>query len=189
MEDIDLILRLKKGEQGAFTVLIQTYSTRVLNTCYRFLLDQKDAEDISQEVFIEVFQSIQSFREDSSLSTWIYRIAITKSIDELRKRKRKKRLSSIGKLLQLDSVSNWLSGGAQPDAHLIEDEQMNEIQLIMDTLPENQRIAYTLSRIEGYTNGEIAEIMNTTTVAIETLIYRAKKKVQNEILLSLKTTT
>ena len=72
---------------------------------------------------------------------------------------------------------------------LIEDEQMNEIQLIMDTLPENQRIAYTLSRIEGYTNGEIAEIMNTTTVAIETLIYRAKKKVQNEILLSLKTTT
>ena len=181
MEEFDLIQRLKKGETIAFNELVQEYSTRVMNTCYRFLLDKNDAEDISQEVFMEVFQSIQSFRGESKLSTWIHRIAITKSLDELRKRKRKKRLSSIGKILQLDNVANWISGGQTSDSKILENEYLKEIQIILDTLPENQRIAYSLSRMEGLSNGEISEIMNTTTIAIETLIYRAKKKVQDEI--------
>lgn len=158
----------------------------MLNTCYRFLLDKKDAEDISQEVFIEVFQSFHTFRQDSSISTWIHRIAVSKSIDELRKRKRKKRISSIGKLLQLDAVANWIGGGQQPDAQLHENENLEQIRLILESLPDNQRIAYTLSRMDGLSNREIAEIMNTTTVSVETLIYRAKKKVQDKILHVLK---
>jgi len=145
------------------------------------LLDREDAEDISQEVFIEIFQSIKSFRGDSKLSTWIYRIAVTKSLDELKKRNRKKRITSLGKLLHLEDVANWISGGNMPDKALKEKENMKEIMTALNSLPENQRVAFTLSKIDGFTNKEIAEIMNTSTIAVETLISRAKKKVIVEL--------
>ena len=86
MEEVDLISKLKNYDKSAFDVLINLYSKKVINTCYRFLLDKQDAEDLAQDVFVEVFQSIQSFRGDAKLSTWIYRIAVTKCLDEIKKR-------------------------------------------------------------------------------------------------------
>jgi len=172
---------LKKGDQAAFGTLVHTYSAQVLQTCFRFLLDQADAEDISQEVFIEVYQSIKGFKGQSKLSTWIYRIAVTKCLDELKKRNRKKRISSVGKLLHLEDVANWLGGGSRPDKKTEENETFQLVMAALNTLPDNQRIAFTLSKIEGYTNPEIAEIMNTTTVAVESLIYRGKKQTSEVI--------
>ncbi len=176
MDELELILKLKEGEKKAFDFLIQNYAQKVLNTCYRFFLDKEDAEDIAQEVFIEVHQSIRSFNGKSKLSTWIYRIAVTKSLDELKKRKRKKRISSIGKILHIDDVSNWISGNSSADKQMIENEEMKVLMNILDQLPENQRVAFTLSKVEGYSNPEISEIMDTSVVAVESLIFRAKKK-------------
>ena len=181
MDDQELIQKLKDGNKAAFNELVRLYANRVINTCYKFLLDKEDAEDISQEVFVEVFQSIKTFRGDSKLSTWIYRIAVTKSLDELKKRNRKKRITSLGKILHLDDVANWVSGGTMPDKTLHEKEKMKEVTHALNSLPDNQRVAFTLSKIEGYTNPEIADIMKTTTIAIESLVYRAKKKVSNEL--------
>jgi RNA polymerase sigma-70 factor (ECF subfamily) len=110
-------------------------------------LDKYDTEDVSQEVFIEVFQSIKSFRGDSKLSTWIFRIAVTESLDAIRKRNRKKRVSSSGKPLDLDVVSNWISSGEMPDSELIAFDTMNQIECVLNKLPKNQRIAFTLSKI------------------------------------------
>ena len=93
MDEADLIKRIKAGDMAAFNELVRIYQARVINTCFRFLFTQEDAEDISQEVFIEVYQSISSFRADSQLSTWIYRIAVTKCLDEIKRRNRKKRIS------------------------------------------------------------------------------------------------
>ena len=177
MTEETLVHHLKSGHQAAFNDLVRLYGPRVVNTCYRFLLNQQDAEDIAQEVFIEVYQSIKSFRQDAQLATWIYRIAVTKSLDELKKRKRHKRFAALGKLLHIDEVAHWLSGGTMPDKDLQNDEKMAEIQAALNTLPDNQRVAFTLSKIEGYTNPEIAAIMNTTTVAVESLMKRAKKQV------------
>jgi len=164
MEEAEFLQRLKAGHDVAFHELVMQYRNRVINTCYRFLLDRKDAEDVSQEVFVEVFQSIRSSRGTSKLSTWIYRIAVTKSLDEIKKRKRKKRISSIGKMLHLDEVAEWISGGAMPDKHINESENMTEIYRALNTLPDSQRVAFTLSKIDGYCNAEIAEIMKTTKV-------------------------
>lgn len=153
----------------------------MINTCYRFLLDRNDAEDISQEVFVEIFQSVKNFRGNSKLSTWIYRITVSKCLDEIKRRNRKKRFSSIGKLLHLDDVANWISGGHMPDKNLKENEGLKEVMAAIDKLPENQRVAFTLSKIEGFSNKEIAEIMDTSLIAVETLISRAKKRVEEEL--------
>jgi len=186
MEDESFILRLKAGDKAAFNELVASYSKKVINTCYRFLLDKENAEDVSQEVFIEVFQSIHSFRADAKLSTWIYRIAVSKSLDEIKKINRKKRISSFGKMLHIDDITQWIAGGIRADKLLHEKEKMEQIKQALNTLPDSQRIAFTLSKIEGYTNAEIAEIMNTTTIAIESLVYRAKKKVSEELEIILK---
>lgn len=181
MENQELIRKLREGDNSAFNELLSLYSYKVLNTCYMFLLNRSDAEDVAQEVFIEVYQSIKSFRGDSSLSTWIYRIAVTKSLDEIKKRNRKKRLSEFGKVLHLDEIAEWLSGGSMPDSSLHEEEKMKEVMNALNTLPDNQRIAFTLSRIDGYGNEEIAAMMNTTVEAVESLVYRAKRKISAEL--------
>ena len=86
MEESDFLQNLKNGNKSAFDHLLFLYCDRVINICYRFLLNQDDAEDVSQEVFIEIYQSFKSFRGDAKLSTWIYRIAVTKSLEEIKKR-------------------------------------------------------------------------------------------------------
>lgn len=181
MQEKELIIKIKDGDKEAFSILINRYSQKVINTCYKFLLNKEDARDISQEVFIEVFRSVASFREDSKLSTWIYRITVSKCLDEIKKRNRKKRITSLGRLLHLDELANWISGGTMPDKEIIEKESMKEMMEALNVLPDSQRVAFTLSKIEGYSNPEIAEIMNTTTIAVESLVYRAKKRVNTEL--------
>ena len=176
-----LIAQIKAGDIRAFDALVLLYRKMVINTCYKFLLNREDAEDTAQEVFVEVYHSIRSFREDARLSTWIYRIAVTKSLDEIKKRNRKKRITSLGKMLGIESIIHWLEGGESPDRQLYQAEKMNEIMQALNTLPDSQRIAFTLSKIDGYTNAEIADIMNTSVLAVESLISRAKKKVSAEL--------
>ena len=181
MSEANLLEKLKQGDKTAFAQLVALYSSKVLNICYRFLLDKQDAEDVSQDVFIEVFESLHSFRGDAQLSTWIYRIAVTKSLDELKRQNRKRRISSLGKLFHLEDVANWLAGGSMPDKHIQENENMKLVMHALNRLPDNQRVAFTLSKIEGYSHEEIAEILNTTTVAVASLLYRAKTHVSDEL--------
>ena len=181
MNEKDLIYQLKTRLPAAYNELVLQYQAIVIHTCFKFLLNQHDAEDIAQEVFIEIYQSIPTFRSESKLSTWIYRIAVTKCLDEIKKRYRKKRLVTLGKMLHLEDIALWLAGGSMPDDQLKGDEKMQEIMSALNILPDNQRVAFTLSKIEGYSNTEIAEILNTTTVAVESLVYRAKKQMSVEL--------
>jgi RNA polymerase sigma-70 factor (ECF subfamily) len=177
MKEQDLIDQIKKGNPAAFNELLKQHSKQVIQICHKFVLKQQDAEDIAQEVFMEVYQSIKSFRGESKLSTWIYRIAVTKCLDEIKKRNRKKRFAAFGKIIGLEDVILWLLGGEMPDKALLEDEKRNEIRQALNTLPDNQRVAFTLSKIDGYSNAEIAAIMQTTVLAVEALVKRAKKQV------------
>jgi len=93
MEDIELIARLKNGEDEAFRIVVDRYQRFILNSSFRFVQNKETAEDITQDVFIEVFRSINFFRAEAKLSTWIYRIAITKSLDYMKSQKRKKRFA------------------------------------------------------------------------------------------------
>jgi RNA polymerase sigma-70 factor (ECF subfamily) len=176
-----LIQKLKSNDREAFYELVALYKDGVLTTCYRFLLNQEDAEDVSQEVFVEVYQSIGSFREESKLSTWIYRIAVTKCLNELKKRQRKKRFSALSKVLHIDEIAQWISGGTLADSKIHEEEMWKEVGQVLNKLPENQRVAYTLSRLDGFNNTEIADLMGTSIGAVESLLYRANKRVAQQL--------
>jgi RNA polymerase sigma-70 factor (ECF subfamily) len=181
MTESELISRLKQGDNAAFAGLVSMYRHRVINTCFRFLLNEQDAEDTSQEVFVEVYHSIGSFRGASSLSTWIYRIAVTKCLDEIKRRNRKKRITSIGRLLHLEEVAHWLTGTDKADTRLMQKESRAEIDQALSKLPDSQRVAFTLSNMQGFSNAEIADIMQTTQVAVESLLYRARKRLGQQM--------
>lgn len=178
-----LTRRLKTGEAGAFKELVERYQDRVLNTCYRFLLNREDAEDTAQEVFIEVHRSIGSFREDAKISTWIYRIAVTRSLDAIRKHRRKKRFAPMKSLFGLQEEGKDIpdTGDTDPPDNLEQEQQMQILKDAVDSLPESQRIAFTLSKIDGLRNKEITAVMGLSLSAVEALVHRAKKNLRKKL--------
>ena len=175
MEDKQLVDNLIQGDENSFRMMVNQYRQTVVNVCFRIMLNTEDAEDIAQEVFIEVFFSINKFRGASKLSTWIHRIAVSKCLDEIKKRNRKKRIAMFGKTTGLDEVVHWLSGNDFADAHIIHSEELEKLDIALNKLPENQRIALALSKIEGLSNAEISEILEKSVSSIDSLVFRAKQ--------------
>jgi len=166
-----------------FKALVSEHQDMVLNTCYRFVMNREDAEDLAQEVFVEVYRSLDKFREESKLSTWIYRIAVTKSLDHLRRMKRKKRFSSLKRIIGIDDPAEELpsSSSDNPEQTLAEKENLAVLQQALNALPENQKTAFLLSKQDGYSNSEIAEILQTSVSAVESLVHRAKKNLHDRL--------
>jgi RNA polymerase sigma-70 factor (ECF subfamily) len=183
MDESALQKDLKSGNPEAFKQFVDHYQSKVINTCYGFVHNREDAEDIAQEVFLEVYTSITRFREEAKLSTWIYRICVTKSLDFIRKKKRKKRFGFIRNILGVEKQIEQIpaSPTTNPQTNLEQQERARILQQAVDSLAENQRIAITLSKDEGFSYQEIADIMGTSVSAIESLIHRAKKNLQKKL--------
>jgi len=183
MTEEEIIVLLKKGDEPTYKTVVEQYQRYVLNTCFRFVNSEETAEDISQEVFIQLFYSIGEFRGESKLSTWIYRIAVTKSLDYIKKNKRKKRFASIKRLFGEDEMEERIPSNdeSNPEKELDKKERMQILNLALDSLPENQRIAFTLSKYDEMSYKEIADILGTSVSAVESLIHRAKNNLQKKL--------
>ncbi len=183
MEAQELIQKLKQGDQAAFALLVDLHQGRVYTTCLGFVFRQEDAEDLTQEVFVEVYRSISKFEGRSSLSTWIYRIAVTKSLELLRSWKRKKRAGKVLSLVGLQAVGFDLPANAcdHPGIQLENKETERRLFGAIELLPENQRIAFTLCKIDGQSYNEAAEIMAVSVSSIESLLFRARKNLKQRL--------
>lgn len=170
---------LKKGSQEAFRTLVEQSSQTVVSTCYHFVKNAADAEDIAQDVFLEVYKSVRTFRSDADLNTWLYRIAVNKSLDFLRKQKRKKRMADLRGLFLFKSAKK--DTDIAPHDHLEDQERRELLRQHIELLPENQKIALVLSQYEQLSNARIAEIMDTTESAIESLLHRARANLRKNL--------
>ncbi len=184
MEDHETVDRLKRGDEAAFRMVVERHQKLVLNCAYRFLRDRQAAEDLTQEVFLEVFESIHSFRADAQLSTWIYRIAVTKSLNHLKSLRRKKRFAGLVSFFGAENVGDRLPGpeAERPDRGIENEERRLLLNRALEALPESQRIAFTLSKVEGMSYQEISRIMNTTVAAVESLIHRARGGLKKKLI-------
>jgi RNA polymerase sigma-70 factor, ECF subfamily len=174
-----LVDRLKQGDEAAFKTIVETWQDMVFNTALGIVQNAEDAEDISQEVFVQVYNSVGSFKGDSKFSTWLYRITITKSLDHERRKKRKKRFAFVKSIFGEESqvVIN------PPDFHhpgvsLEKKESAAALFQAISKLPENQRVAFTLHKIEGLSYQEVSEAMKTTVSSVESLMHRAKNNLK-----------
>ena len=184
MNQPELVVQLQQGDESAFRKLVGEWQDMVYNTAVGIVQNPDDADDITQEVFVQVFQSIQSFKGDSKFSTWLYRITLSKALDHEKKKNRKKRFGFVQRLFggkdeeQLHPVEF-----DHPGVLIERKERAAELFKALKQLAPNQRIAFTLHKMEGQSYQEIAEIMNTTLFAVESLMGRAKtnlKKILND---------
>jgi RNA polymerase sigma factor (sigma-70 family) len=158
------------------------YQQKVFNTAIGLVQDHGMAEDIAQEVFITVFKSILSFNERSSMSTWIYRITVNKSLDHLRSKNRLKR-GVFSQLFNKNTgeVIEDKAAFEHPGIALERREQARQLFAAINTLPENQKTVFILAQVEELPQKDIAEIMNLSVKAVESLLQRAKVNLRKKL--------
>lgn len=179
MSDSEIINRIKTGDKNAFGEVVKKHQGMIINTCYGFVMRKEDAEDIAQNVFIEAYKGIENFRENSKISTWLYRIAVNKSIDFLRKEKRVKRFGQFTNIFDGNQHSLKITeSNNNPYEKIVSKERLSVLNAAINKLPKNQNIAFRLSKFDDLPGKEISEIMNLSLSSVESLLHRAKIKLR-----------
>lgn len=181
MEEQNFIEALREGSNQAYGRLLDEYQQKVFGTCISFVPNAEDAEDIAQDIFVEVFNSIHKFKGDSKLSTWIYRIATNKCLEFIRKKNTKKRFGFMQSILGNETPidrSSYFTEFNHPGIQLENKEKSEILFAAINKLPEAQRIVYTLNKVDDLSYQEVAEITQKSISSIESLLFRAKKNLQ-----------
>lgn len=179
MVEQELIQKIKEKDEAAFKYLVDTYQDKVYNTALGIVQNAEDAEDVAQEVFIQVYRSIHSFKGEAKLSTWLYRIATTRALDLLRNRKSKKRAGIIQRLFGDGNEPIFeIPDFHHPGVALDRKENAAKLFRAISQLPENQKIAFTLHKLEDLSYQEVSEVMSTSVSAVESLLHRAKQNLK-----------
>jgi RNA polymerase sigma-70 factor, ECF subfamily len=184
MNEDEIIEKLRQGNENAFRELVGNYQRMVVNTCFGLLHNTDDAEDVAQDVFIEVFRSVENFRADSKISTWLYRIAVNRSLNFIRDNKKRKWFQSFDDVVESKKeMLNQLNhqSADDPESELENSQRAIILHEAIDSLPENQRVAFTLNKYEDLAYKEISEVMNLSISSVESLIHRAKKNLQKKL--------
>jgi RNA polymerase sigma factor (sigma-70 family) len=176
MEELNLAL-LQQGDEREFARLVSLFAPKIYSTCLYIIQNKVDAEDLTQDVLTVLFLNLSKFKGESKLSTWIYRICINKCSEHMRHKSRKKR---NGFLVSISTFFH-LTNHQTPEQDLMLDERKTILFQALSTLPENQRIAYTLFHMEERTYAEIGEIMNCSVNAVESLMFRAKQNLKKKL--------
>lgn len=182
-EDFELLAKFKKGDQQAFELLVRKYKTTVYNTIYSIIGNAQEADDIAQEVFLKVYTKADSFKGESSFSTWLYRITVNRCVDELRRRKNKiisyeTEFNQEEKLKLKDVLASRENDITEK---LRQKELQDIIQKAMNSLPEKYRIILTLKEIEGLSYKEISQIMKISLAKVKIWLFRARQKLKGKL--------
>lgn len=192
MQENQLIEELLEGRERAFELLVEQYQEMIGNVCMGFVQNQAEAEELTQDVFVEVFKSISKFKKSSKLSTWLYRIAVNKSINMVNHKKRKRQIQTVSMFF------GWNSGGKATEsdekerdyedrrsrnveAEMEQQEVKKALEQALHKLPEAQRTAFVLRKYKELSYQEMAEIMEVSVPAIESLIHRASKNMKKHL--------
>ena len=175
MSDEQLIKDIISGNQAAFKNLMEKYQLQVFRTVMGFVHLKEDAEEVTQDIFVRVYQSLSSFHHDAEFSTWLYRITVNTSLNFLRSNRKNRLLQS------LEAIFSHRSEEKTPLEELEHAERDRHIRMAIDALPEKQRMAFILSRYEELPQKKIAAVMNRSEGAVEQLLQRAKENLKKKL--------
>lgn len=164
-----------------FEKLYQEYRVLVFNVALNYMQNIEDAEEITQDVFVKVHHSLSSFNHKSSYKTWIYRITINQCLDYIKQKNSQKRFFIFGKKSQNEQEYLNASSFEHPGILMENKEEAAILFQVINSLTENQKTAFLLSKLDGLSNPEIAEIMQLSISSVESLVFRAKSSLQNKL--------
>lgn len=164
-----------------FQPLYNQYKVLVYNVALHYVQNSEDAEEITQDVFVQVYHSIEKFQNNSTFKTWIYRITINKSLDFIKYKKSKKRFFIFGQRSDSEKELENISSFEHPGIAMEHQEDAALLFKVINELTENQRTAFILSKLDGLSNPEIATIMEVSISSVESLIFRAKTTLKEKL--------
>jgi RNA polymerase sigma-70 factor, ECF subfamily len=182
--DADLMLRVKRGNRAAFAELVEKYRQPVMNLVYRTLRDETEAEDLAQNVFLQVYKSRSRYKRTAKFSTWLFTIARNLCLNELRRRSRHP-AESLDETRgehedrpqrQYEDKKNFM-----PVETLLHGELAQKIEEALAELPENQRTAILLCRQEDLSYEEIAKVLDCSLSATKSLIHRGREVLKQKL--------
>lgn len=183
IKEIDLIKKAAKGDPDAFESLMIQYQTPVYNLCFRIVGNPEDAADMTQETFLKAWRSLENFHMDSSLSTWLYRLANNCCLDLLRSKKRKPTISIVrededGEELSFDPEDP----SPQPEELLIRKEENQILQEALQTLDEQQRAILTLRVVNDMSYEDISRVLQIKEGTVKSRLARARENLRKKVL-------
>jgi RNA polymerase sigma-70 factor (ECF subfamily) len=172
INESDLVKQFKNGDPSAFEEIVRKYQNRIYNLCRYMLQGPGDAQDAAQDVFLKAYRALKDFRPDSSIYTWIYRIAVTTCLDYRRKSRRE--------LFRSEPLTEDLASAEHSPHQLYESRKITEsVQLALQKLPEKLRAAIVLREMEGLSYEEIAEVLHTSVGTVKSRIWRAREQLRH----------
>lgn len=169
---------------NSFERIFNENKDKVFNTILCLLQNREDAEDVTQEVFLTVHETFKNFRGQSQISTWVYRIAVNKSLDFLKAKKTQKRFGFIVSIFadktetrEVFNMPDFVHPGVVAERR----EQTIILFKAISKLPDNQKVAFNLSKIEGFSYTEIADVMQISISSVESLLFRARQNLQKSL--------
>lgn len=178
MNDEKLVKKVKNGDADAFEQIIIKYEKKIFGLIYNMLRNENEIEDVAQEVFIKVYKNLDKFNGDSSLYTWIYKIATNLCLDQIKKRKE---VIYIDEKLQLDDgeVEIQIPSDEKLQDEIYEQKELKQkLESCIDKLPEKQKVMIVLRDIKGLSYDEIAEILDLKLGTVKSQINRARLKLK-----------
>ncbi|MBL7129397.1 MAG: sigma-70 family RNA polymerase sigma factor [Ignavibacteria bacterium] len=173
-DDNEIIENFKNGNQNAFNLLVLKYQKKIYWVIRKMVLDHDDADDITQEVFIKLYKSIDKFRGESQFYTYIYKIAVNLSLNHLNKNKR-----NYAKKINLDSEAYKIkSKDKSSDEHFDDKNRTKILEDAISTLPDQQRAVFNLRFYDNLSYDEIARILNKSTGGMKANYFHAVKKIE-----------
>lgn len=182
--DKQLVERVRRGDKRAFDLLILKYQHKIISIVGRYLGDQNDVQDVTQETFIKAYRAIPNFRGESAFYTWLYRIAVNTAKNHLVSKSR--RPPNIDVDIddgEFQNNSAVLRDNESPQASLATSQMEQVIFRSIENLPSELRIAVTLREFDGLSYEEIAKIMNCPVGTVRSRIFRAREAIEKKIML------
>jgi RNA polymerase sigma-70 factor (ECF subfamily) len=181
--DLQLVERVRQGDQQAFRILVEKYQRKILRLLSRMVRDPHEIEDIAQEAFIKAYRALPQFRGDAAFYTWLYRIAINTAKNYLSSRGRKMQTVSDQAINEDDEPDERLVAQdiSNPETELLSKQVAIAINQAVDALPQELREAITLREIEGMSYEEIADSMACPIGTVRSRIFRAREAISAKL--------
>jgi RNA polymerase sigma-70 factor, ECF subfamily len=179
--DLELVERCQADDASAFQVLVERYQQRATRLAYRYVRNQEDARDVTQEAFIRAFRSIKEFRNESQFYTWLYRILVNLSLDHLRRNKMETSEYQDGLMLRSQSAAEAQHKRTNPREELWKKQRQGAIVEAIGSLPDDQKTTVILREIDGLSYEEIAQVTRVPIGTVMSRLFYARKKLQEKL--------
>ncbi|MEW6535387.1 MAG: sigma-70 family RNA polymerase sigma factor [Candidatus Auribacterota bacterium] len=179
--DNDLISAVREGKIEAFDQIVRRYESKVLGVLYGMMRNSDDARDVAQDVFVKAYKSVDKFRGDSKLYTWLYRITVNMAIDYMRKKQKKAKVEYNDEVKISDDNPAVPVDRISPSKTVQNKELRTKLQEAIEQLPEEQKSTFVLREMQDMSYQEIAGVMNCSVGTVMSRLFYARKKVRDMI--------